>query len=107
MRLERLERAARRGLQKDQQKDPPAVPPGASRTRTKRALCLEFSRQGRCTHGARCIFAHGAHQLADVAEKRRGSEDSEQAEGGPKARHEAEHGAGTAVDALFARLLAE
>ena len=85
----------RRGLlHKDQQ----AAPPGAGRSRmaqTKEQLCLEFAQRGRCTHGARCVFAHGAHELAEPTEqpKRR-----EQPPGLPQAS--------AAVDALFAQRLA-
>ena len=85
----------RRGLlHKDQQ----AAPPGAGRGRmaqTKEQLCLEFAQRGRCTHGARCVFAHGAHELAEPTEqpKRR-----EQPPGLPQAS--------AAVDALFAQRLA-
>ena len=50
---------------------PPSTPrtaaPGgdAAAVRTKRTLCLEFSRTGRCTHGSRCVFAHGTAELAE------------------------------------------
>eukprot|EP00964_Phaeocystis_antarctica_P146993 scaffold113453_cov64-Phaeocystis_antarctica.AAC.1 len=93
---ERLERVvARRGLlQKDQQ----AASPGASRTRlaqTKQQLCLEFAQRGRCTHGSRCVFAHGAHQLAEPPEQPKGDEQPPEP---PKAS--------AAVDALFAQRLA-
>ena len=86
---------ARRGLlQKDQQ----AASPGASRTRlaqTKQQLCLEFAQRGRCTHGSRCVFAHGAHQLAEPPEQPKGDEQPPEP---PKAS--------AAVDALFAQRLA-
>ena len=93
---ERLERVvARRGLL---QKDKQAAPPGAGRSRlaqTKQQLCLEFAQRGRCTHGARCVFAHGAHQLAEPPEPPKGDEQPPEP---PKAS--------AAVDALFAQRLA-
>ena len=92
----RLERVvARRGLL---QKDKQAATPGAGRSRlaqTKQQLCLEFAQRGRCTHGARCVFAHGAHQLAEPPEPPKGDEQPPEP---PKAS--------AAVDALFAQRLA-
>jgi len=91
---ERLERVVtRRGLLQKEQ------PPGAGRSRLAQAkqqqLCLEFAQRGRCTHGTRCVFAHGAHQLADPPEQPKGDEQP------PEPRK-----ASAAVDALFAQRLA-